>query len=157
MINYCNKITFIINVDTIFRPSLHSAAWQGNDYIKKYMLKYGIDNVRGGLYNQIDLDKDSLSLIKKGLNIQEKNDDDDLEWFQPNKGFAKETKIYHENICYMCGCAGHFSNKCPYINGDLEIKFSCNKCGKKFENKNEKIFHENVYCKKKKDFPFIFF
>jgi len=52
-----------------------------------YMDKYGIDNVRGGTWCQIVLDKDTINHIKKSLHAT-------------------------NDRCYHCGESGHFANKC---------------------------------------------
>ena len=56
---------------------------------KEYMEKYGINNVRGGSYCQITLDKVSIASIKR--EIRGANDK-----------------------CNKCGKSGHFASKCPY-------------------------------------------
>ena len=55
---------------------------------KQYMNKYGIDNVRGGSYCQINLTEHQKQFIKR--EIQNVN-----------------------NVCYNCGDSKHFINQCP--------------------------------------------
>ncbi len=57
---------------------------------KKYMLKYGIENVRGGSYSQPNL----------------------LEW--QIKAVENELKSM-KNLCFKCGLSGHYANVCPSI------------------------------------------
>jgi len=55
--------------------------------VKKYMLKHGIDNVRGGSYSQVELQDFQLRSLKR--------------------------EIWHaENKCLKCGRSGHFVMKC---------------------------------------------
>ncbi len=63
-------------------------------YVKKYMNKYGIDNVRGGSYNQI-----RLSQYQKEFLI-------------------KELRTYN-NLCYRCGRSSHYVNNC-YAKTDID-------------------------------------
>jgi hypothetical protein len=56
-------------------------------YTRMYMDKYGVDNVRGGSYTQVNLDKGSkeqLTRMSNGTN----------------------------NRCFTCGKQGHFANNC---------------------------------------------
>jgi hypothetical protein len=59
-------------------------------YVKITMGKYGIDNVRGGSYNQIELSEVQIQLLQKEL---------------------KTT----QNICYNCGENGHFISECDKV------------------------------------------
>lgn len=54
---------------------------------KRYMSKYGIDNVRGGSYSNIELSKETKEFLKK--------------------------EIYGgTNRCYQCGLEGHYIKDC---------------------------------------------
>jgi predicted GIY-YIG superfamily endonuclease len=53
---------------------------------KKYMMKYGIDNVRGGSYTKLKLD----------------------DWM------IKSLEHEFQDICYDCNKKGHFTKDCPY-------------------------------------------
>lgn len=64
-------------------------------YTKLYMLKYGIDNVRGGSYCQLDLDKKTKLFLQKEIRTA-------------------------TNTCFRCGRDSHFVNNCyakTHING----------------------------------------
>lgn len=56
-------------------------------YTRKYMDKYGIDNVRGGSFCEVVLDEQTIKLLEK---------------------MAATT----QNKCFTCGTIGHFSKEC---------------------------------------------
>lgn len=58
-----------------------------NKYVKKYMAKYGIENVRGGTYSNIDLDDNSISVLQKEIR-------------------------HSKNLCTRCGKNTHFIKDC---------------------------------------------
>lgn len=57
-------------------------------YVKEYMNLYGIDNVRGGAYSQIELDEVQIAALEREL--------------------ASST-----NLCFICQSAEHFADSCP--------------------------------------------
>lgn len=65
-------------------------ALEEDKWTKKYMIKYGIDNVRGGSYCQIYLDSQTRKLLQRELNG-------------------------NQDRCYHCGLSGHFINQCPSV------------------------------------------
>jgi cellular nucleic acid-binding protein len=92
-------------------------------YTKIYMDKYGIDNVRGGTYSQINLDENTIeSLLKMNQTVT--------------------------NKCYLCGKSGHFAKNCQKDNGvqglikSGENLFSCEYCDIEFTNKTKCYEHE---------------
>jgi hypothetical protein len=141
-------------------------------YTLQYMEQYGINNVRGGSFCELKLDKDHLSTIKKMINGSSdkcyicgetghfandcKQDDDDnmLEEFE-NLYCNKKNKKTTKNTCDICGREGHTSSDCyakTTINGDIieEIeRFCCSYCNKEFTSIKGLTCHENLYCNKK--------
>jgi cellular nucleic acid-binding protein len=90
-------------------------------YTKIYMDKYGIDNVRGGSYSQINLDENTIeSLLKMNQTIT--------------------------NKCYLCGKSGHFAKNCQKNDGKHDSKykttFSCEYCNIKFTDLNDFLQHD---------------
>ena len=56
-------------------------------YVKEYMSKYGIENVRGGTYSNIDLDTNCISVLEKEIR-------------------------HSKNLCTRCGRNTHFIKDC---------------------------------------------
>ena len=65
-------------------------------YTKKYMLKYGINNVRGGIYSTFILPDYKLKTLREEL-------------------------CCAENRCYICMKKGHFASQCT----EKEIWYDC--------------------------------
>ena len=126
---------------SIIKQIKSTSQFDEDKYVKEYMLKYGIKNVRGGTYSSIELDKVSLFQLQKEL------------W-------------HSKNLCTRCGRNSHFVKDCyakTDINGnvidddtsssDTDTEYQevwcCSYCNKEFETENGARFHENNYCKNK--------
>jgi hypothetical protein len=84
-------------------------------YTRKYMDKYGIDNVRGGSFVSIKLDKNTIQHL-----TQMSNGTNDK--------------------CFICSNAGHFAKDCKETD-DYDAWF-CEKCNKEFINEKQCEIHE---------------
>ena len=56
-------------------------------YVKEYMAKYGIENVRGGTYSNVVLDDNSIAVLEKEIR-------------------------HSKNLCTRCGRDSHFIKDC---------------------------------------------
>jgi len=128
------------------------------------MTKFGIDNVRGGSFCQLNLSNEDKITIQKMISGS-------------------------TDLCYKCGKSGHYINECNEIlvdteqndqnlcnelccwilscffpqyeeqeNNDqqplnqsikLENNYNCQYCNKSFDTKKRATYHENFYCKVK--------
>jgi len=123
------------------------SSFEEDKQVKELMSLHGIDKVRGGTYNKIDLTKEEKDILQKEI------------WA------AKD-------VCTRCGNSNHFVKDCyakTDINGcelsinnsknkssncienkkeEYIITWECEKCNKEFEDCNECIKHEKI-CKQK--------
>ena len=108
-----------------------------NNATEDLMKKYGIENVRGGIYTQVALPEEYTNVLKVKL-----------------RGTA--------DTCYKCNLAGHFANKCPNEEVELpkvkntkasakakvvEEVWGCEYCDREFTTHYGCMVHERS-CKK---------
>ena len=134
-------------------------------YTLKYMEQFGINNVRGGTFCELKLNKDNLTTIKKMINSST-----DKCYICGVKGhFAKNCNQDNDNIleefenllidndlCFRCYRKGHYAYDCyakTILTGDkiedssdekIEI-FCCSYCDKEFDTLKGVTCHENLY------------
>lgn len=78
------KLYSMVDIEAVYKDC---DAFDEDKYTKVYMDKYGIDNVRGGSYCQIELSTCQKELLNREL--QTAND-----------------------LCWNCGKSGHFISSC---------------------------------------------
>jgi hypothetical protein len=147
----------------------NASKYDEDKYVKIYMEKYGIDNVRGGAYSSIELNEDQITALK-----------------------IEFTSAL--DLCTRCMRPGHFINSCyakTDVNGDIIVNnkynkknkyddcddedyddeddeddeddddddyddiddeiYKCKYCFKEFDTFKGAKFHENVHCQIKKN------
>lgn len=92
--------------------------------VLKYMEVYGVDNVRGGSYSNLELTFDQYLFIRRQINH---GNSMCLACGKPGH-FIREC---HTDICYRCGGVGHTYNTCTAIEHTMNGKLdSCTRCGR---------------------------
>jgi predicted GIY-YIG superfamily endonuclease len=92
--------------------------FEEDKHVKIYMMKYGIDNVRGGSYSKIKLT-------------------------DAQKKFLQQEIFSVENKCFNCGQLGHLINTCKIKKKIVRKSEYCYKCGGK--NHYAKNCYTNKY------------
>ena len=124
-------------------------------YTLKYMKQYGIDNVRGGSFCQIELDEENINTINRMI-----NGSTDKCYKCGGNHFVNNCSNNSNKItCFRCQREGHTIDNC-YASTDKngeeiidyeseEEVFACSYCNKEFDSYKGAQFHENVHCKNK--------
>lgn len=82
---------------SVIKKIENSSPFDEDRYVKEYMAIYGIENVRGGSYNQEELNSETIKFLKNELRTS-------------------------NNECYKCGSTNHFASECDYISIDDYIE-----------------------------------
>ena len=85
--SYWTKINKPIS---IIKTIENCSVFDEDKYVKEYMFKYGINNVRGGTYNQIKINDDIITFLENEFKTS-------------------------NNLCYKCGGSDHFVEECTFI------------------------------------------
>jgi cellular nucleic acid-binding protein len=103
----------------IIEAKLITSQHDENNLTKDYMKKYGIQNVRGGSYTQVDLPLESVQSIEKEIT-----------------GNADK--------CYKCQKYGHFARNCSYeeVEEAEEECWECDYCERQFTTRFGCMVHE---------------
>jgi hypothetical protein len=102
---------------SIIRTINDISPFELDKYVKEYMVKYGIANVRGGSYYQLKLNDDIIRKLENELNT-----------------------CY--DLCYKCSKSYHFVTECNFIPLDDYIDYF-NRCSIKKLEKIDIVFEKN--------------
>ena len=113
----------------ILKEIPNASPFDEDRYVKEYMMKYGIENVRGGSYCTLELTDEQIASIQKEI-----------------RGAT--------DCCSRCGREGHFVKYCNAyhdIDGNKlereKVVWQCEHCENEYDDKTECENHER-YCKR---------
>jgi len=121
--DFKNDWTTLYPPKTILKIISNCDDFDEDKYTIKYMKKYGIDNVRGGSFNNIILDETHLHTIKRMI----------------NNG---------TNACYYCGGMDHYIKDCVDRDDFIKI-YKCYYCNYIFDSYDDLLYHNDYNCKAK--------
>jgi hypothetical protein len=106
---WCKKYTPIDTEDIKYDQTKHDE----NKWVKIYMERYGIENVRGGDYVRVKLPTEQVTMLQSELNGA-------------------------NDLCHKCGQPGHFIRFCPGPSKEVSEPMSytvwaCNVCNTEYE------------------------
>ena len=134
------------------------------------MDKYGIDNVRGGSFVQITLDKTIIdNIVRRNRNATDKcficgntdhfakdcthKNDDKINKTNKidNKTYDKTNKIDNKTYDKTNKIDNKTYDKTNKIDNKIDDKYNCKYCDKEFNSQKGCLGHENLYCQSKKN------
>ena len=115
----------------------NASKYDEDRYVKEYMYKYGIDNVRGGTYVTEELDEIARYSLQKELwgandcctqcgrkghfvkDCKYNTDVNGEDIYEEEVEEVVYKNVYKKNSCHRCGRTGHFINDC-YARTDVD-------------------------------------
>ena len=128
---------------------------------KEYMEKYGINNVRGGSYCQITLDKVSIASIKREI----RGANDKCNKCGKSGHFMQNCRYKKIQKCSRCNRKGHTVKQCYATTiedeeegeegdeGEEGEEWAFSSCSRTFNTYKGARYHEQFYCRRYKKNP----